>query len=229
MSGGGASLPANPAPAFNVPNQGQAASGALSGIGNLNTNPNQSYNAGASTQGGSALTQASTATLPYANQILQQGFDPQQALYSQQFAQNQNETNAANAMSGVASTPYGAFLNQQSNQNFDLNWQNQQLQRESTAAGGASTLLGGAGSGLSTGTSVGQSVPGFSNTQLQQAISDYLSYIGAGTGATQAATSQYGTEANAAIANQQLNNQTFAGLGQLGGQLGSAALLGSLI
>lgn len=219
MSGGGASLPSNPAPAFQYPNQGQAASGGLGGIGNLNINPGNSYASGLSTAGGAGLSAGGLGTLPYAQQILSQSFDPLSQVYNQQFANNQNETNAVNAMSGVASTPYGAFLNQQSNQDFDLNWQNNLLNRMTQGAQGASTLLGGAGNAISTGTQVGQSVPGFSNTQLQQQIADYLAYLQGGTGASNAATGQYSAEANAAIGNQQLSNQAFGGLGQLGGYL----------
>lgn len=212
---GGPSLPPNPSPAYQYQSQPQADAGAIGGIGNLNTNPSGAYNAPASTAAGSALTTTGTNTLPFVNQTLQTGFDPQNALYAQQFQQNQDQTRASNAAAGVATTPYGAGLENQSNQNFDINWQNQQLGRQGQAANTASTLESGAGGAASTGTAIGQSVPGFANQQQQQAIADFLAYLQGGTGATQAGTSQYGAEANASLGQQGVNNQQLAGLGGL--------------
>lgn len=91
---------------------------------------------------GSANLQAygGAASPSYGSQILQAGFDPQNALYNKLFQQNQDQTNAVNAMYGLQSSPYGAGLADQSNQNFNLDWQNNLLQRMNTAAQGYGTL-----------------------------------------------------------------------------------------
>ena len=217
--GGGASLPPNPTPAHQFQNLPKADAGAMTAFGGLNSNPTGSYNAGASTAGGSALTQTAGGTLPYVNQALQTAFDPQSALYARAFQQQQDQGNVTNAQNGVAGTPYGAALARQGNQNFDIDWQKAQIQNQQTGAGTAATLLGGAGSGLQTGTSVGQAVPSFNNSQMSQIIQDYLAYLNGGTNASNAATGQYSAQAGAAIDNQKLTNQADAGLGQLGGDL----------
>jgi hypothetical protein len=100
---------------------------------------------------GSNLIGAGQSYLPYAQQTLQTGFDPQSALYAQQFQQNTDQTRAAEAARGIAMTPYGAGVENNSNINFNNQWQNQQLGRQATAAGTANTLTGAAGSALNTG------------------------------------------------------------------------------
>lgn len=221
---GGPSLPSNPTPPYQYQNQPAADQGAFGGINNLNTNPSGSYNSGASTGAGSALTTTGTSVLPYVSSTLASGFDPQNALYAKLFQQQQDQSRAQQAQSGVATTPYGAGIIDQNNQNFDINWQNQQLQRQGQAASNANTLIGGASTGATSGTSVGQSVPGFQNQQQQQAISDFLAYLQGGTGASNASTSQYGAESSAALGQQGVTNQGIAGLGQLAGGIGSLFL-----
>ena len=67
-------------------------------------------------------------------------------------------------------------------------------------------------------------MPGFSNTQLQQAISDYLAYLQGGTGASQGANNAYATGVSGAVNNQQLGNQSTSGLGSLAGTILGAFL-----
>ena len=89
---------------------------------------------------------------PYLGQAIAQGFDPQQALYQKLFTEQQNQAAASNAAAGVATTPYGAGLAQQGNQNFDIAWQQAQLANQAQAANTAATLggaiTGGVGSGI---------------------------------------------------------------------------------
>ena len=231
----GASLPQNQATNYQLPNQPQAASGALSGIAGLNTNPNASYNAGAATTAGSALTGSVPQLTGYAGQALTNAFDPQSALFNQTFAQNHQQGDVTNAQNGVAGTPYGAGLQQQNDQNFDIAWQKQQLQNQNTGANTAASLLGAGGGAATQGTAVGQSVPGFSNTQMQQTIQDFLAYLGQGTSASGAANNAYATGVSGALGNQQLENQSTMGLGSgigtiLGlGTGGGSTLGGSLL
>src|SRR5271166_4711540 len=91
------------------------------------------------------------ALAPYVTQALQQGFDPQNALYNQQYNLQQQQNMASQAMSGVGQSPYAAGLTAQGNQNFDIAWQQSQLAREAqaaqTAGGLSSTAIGDAATG----------------------------------------------------------------------------------
>ena len=113
------------------------ASGAVPGL----------YNLGGAFTGaaGSTLGQANAAAPQlqnYMNEALQQGFDPQQALFNRQAQLMRDVTGASNAAAGIAGSPYGAGVANQGMENFLLDWQNQQLQREATAAGTAQGLAG---------------------------------------------------------------------------------------
>lgn len=182
---------------FGAPGAGaaQAQTGALQGIGNT-------QNTAAT---GNAL--ASQATGAY-----QAGQDPQNALFAKQFQQQQDQSNAVNAQNGVAGTPYGAALTTEGNQNFDLNWQNQQLGRENTAANTASTLL-----------SAGAA-------PQQQTIQDFLSYFLGNTSNSSAYTGAANQTYANALGGAGLNNTAaqqsnagitgaLGGLGSLGGSL----------
>ena len=76
-----------------------------------------------------------TGGMGAANQLLQTGFDPQNALYNQQAGKTQDTSNAINAMYGLSQSPYGAGVAGQNQTNFNIDWQNAQLQREATALG----------------------------------------------------------------------------------------------
>lgn len=102
-------------------------------------------------------------------QVLQTGFDPQRDLYNQQYQQNLDQQNAINAMNGVAGSPYAAGVTGQSVQNFNTNWENQQLGRQlqalggydsaaSTAAGNAANLVGTGSNVLNSGLTTGQNL-----------------------------------------------------------------------
>lgn len=219
---GGPSLPSSPssyASPYQPPNQGQAASGALGGANTIaNTNPNGLYNSAGSTTTGNNLTQQGGALAGQAQAALAPtAFNPAQ--YAQQYQQQQDQTNATLSQQGVAGTPYGAGLAAQQNQNFNNNWNTQQVGLENTAANTASTLLGAGGNAATTGTALGQSVATLPQQQLQTAIQDYLSYLGQGTSASNAATSQYGAESSAALGQQQVNNSALGGLGSALGSL----------
>ena len=94
---------------------------------------------------------AGMSALPDVQTLLSLGFDPQNALYAQQQNLNQQQNAAILGQSGVASTPYGAGVQQQANTNFNLGWENQQLGRAAQGAGAAGNLLGSIGGALSTG------------------------------------------------------------------------------
>lgn len=122
---------------------------------------------------GGALQGQGMQALPDVSALLNMGFDPQNALYAKLQQQNQDQTNAQNSMSGVASTPYGAGLAAQSNQNFNLGWQNNQLARATQGAQGAGNLLNQAGGAFGQGAAL---QGGGANTFLQGAQQPYNAY-----------------------------------------------------
>lgn len=80
-----------------------------------------------------------------AGSILNTGFDPQNALYNRTAQQLTDQTNASLANSGIGNTPWGQGVLGNTLSNFNIDWQNNLLGRESTAAGAAGGLIGQAG------------------------------------------------------------------------------------
>jgi hypothetical protein len=166
--------------------------------------------------------------------------DPQGALYARTLQQVQDQQRVANAKSGVASSPFGAGLEGDASRNFNIDWQNQQLQRMIQGGGALSGLgssIGQLGQNASqlygqssllpyqTSMGLGQDQLGLlntlgqaglnANTVPQQQIQDYLQYL-------QAANSAQGT-ANQASGQinqqqQQLGQGLGAGLSQISNQ-----------
>lgn len=198
-------------------------------------------------QTGGALQQSGMDTLPDVQALLQLGFDPQNALYAKMQQQNTDQSNAQNSMSGIAGTPYGAGVANQSNQNFNLAWQQQQLQRALSGAQGAGGLLQNAGGAMTTGAGL---QGGGANTFLQGASTPYNTFQGINANAlnTLGQTGAFGTSAsvlpqqqigdylaylsqgtgqqnaNTNVANTGLNqaNSSFGQSQVLGGNLGSS-------
>ena len=213
--------------------------------------------------GENASTEAQ-AVQPYIQQALQAGFDPQSSLYNQQYQQMLDQSNAINAMSGVAQSPYGAQLSTQNAQNFNNQWLNQQLGRQQTAAATSGALaseygglantantsfnnavnlstqsaealqnagqlpyqtylgqqtdaLNALGAQISGGNQLASGVTQ-SMTPTQQAISDYLGYLGIGQTASQIGASIGGQNFQQ---NQAMGQNLATSLAGLGGNLGT--------
>lgn len=115
-----------------------------------------------------------------ANQVMQTAFDPQQSLYNQQYQQMQDQQNAIDAMSGVASSPYGAGLAGNAAQNFNINWQNQQLNRQIAGLGAATSADTGAANNVANLQTSGTN--NF-NALTSGAVNNANSLINTGTGA----------------------------------------------
>lgn len=153
----------------------------------------QSSQAWANTAGAQAAGQGTAAIgqgnnmYNASNAVLNTAFDPQQALYQRMQQQNSDQTNAAEAQRGITMSPYGAGVANQSNTNFNIDWQNQQLGRQTQglqAAGQGNTTGANLGStGVNQTMSAGQmpynaAQQGLQNTE--QTIQDYLAYLGKG-------------------------------------------------
>lgn len=173
--------------------------------------------------GGQALQGYGTAGLPAGTQALSTAFDPQQTLYNQQFGQNLNQTNAVNSMSGVAGTPYGAGLTNQSNQNFNNQWLNQQLGREQVGAQTYGAIGQGAGNALTAGGNLG--TQGYGNIATAAGL-PYAASTGQNQNALSALANYLSVANNQFAIPQQLIGDVnqYMGLGQnasnLSGQLG---------
>ena len=97
----------------------------------------------------------SMAMLPYIQQILQTSLDPQGALYNRTLQQTQDQQRVGQAARGVTMSPYGAGLENQALNNFNIDWQNNALQRQATGLGSATSALTGATNTASAANNLG--------------------------------------------------------------------------
>lgn len=120
----------------------QGAGQAMQGAGN------------AALQNSSALSSSANSFLPYMQQVMQQGLDPRNDQYNRAAQQNRDQSNVTNSQMGITG-PYAAGNVNQSMQNFNTDWQNQQLQRSIQALGAGGTALNQAGAGAQTASNLG--------------------------------------------------------------------------
>jgi hypothetical protein len=109
---------------------------------------------------GTSLAGAGAGTLPLLGNITNTAFDPQSSLYARTQQQVTDQSRANAAAAGVATTPYGVGLTNQATQNFNIDWQNQQLGRQLAGIQGAGNVLGSAGGAIGAGTSLAGAAPG---------------------------------------------------------------------
>lgn len=131
-----------------------------------------------------------------AGRVLGTGFDPQSQLYDREYQRTMDQQNAINAMYGVSGSPYGAGTAGDASRNFNIDWQNQQLQRQIAALG-----------------AYGQEQGVYGNL-VNSASSDFSNLLGAGVGAYTGLTGNAANNA-ATLAN--------AGVGAYTGLTGNAA------
>ena len=140
---------------------------------------NQYTNLGTNLQGAAQQDFNAQGALGAAGaQVMNTAMDPQSALYNRTYQQLQDQTGATNSMYGLGSSAAGAGVANQALGNFNIDWQNQQLARQTqglqaygAALGQGSTIagqggaMGGAGAGYTlqggqTPYSVGQTIAG---------------------------------------------------------------------
>ena len=80
------------------------------------------------------------------NQLYQTSLDPQNALFQQTQQQLGDQVNAGQAQRGLGNSPVGGQEYNNAMSNFDINWQNQQLQRQSTGLQGMTQASNAGGS-----------------------------------------------------------------------------------
>lgn len=113
---------------------------------------------------------AGMSLIPYAQNLLMAGYDPQSALYARTAQQIQDQTRAGQAARGISTTPYGAGLEDQAMRDFTINWQNQQLGRMNTAGQGATNMIGAVPGMINQTQQTGQ---GAANDVIQAALMPY--------------------------------------------------------
>jgi hypothetical protein len=186
----------------------------------------------------------------YAPGIAATAFDPQGAGYAQAQQQNTDQSNALAAMSDLAGSPYGVGLAQESNQDFNIKWQNAQQQRQlagvqgleglASAQGGLATAAGNLGtSGLNTLTTAGNAGNAAYNQQ-QTYIDNALNSLVQGDVASGSPDEQAGslydqylgigqqaasTNVAAYSATQAAQASNLAGIGSLLGDVASYAFI----
>lgn len=104
---------------------------------------------------GNTLMQGGMNLLPWADQILQQGFDPQNALRDRTANNVEQATRAGLQARGINTTPYGAGVEGKAMSDFNIDWENNLLNRMNTAGQGAGYLTNSAGNAINLGQNVG--------------------------------------------------------------------------
>lgn len=165
------------------------------------------------------LDQSAGAALPYGNQILQNAFDPQSALYNRTQQQVADQLNAVNAQSGLSASPYGAGVAGQGLSNFNIDWQNNRLNRENVGLQGYNSLINAAGRGFSGAADLGNAAI---STLTSSGSLPYSTYLGQQNDILGGANNYASIGANAYGAENNLANllNAYLGRGQAATQQG---------
>ena len=153
-----------------------------------------------------ALSGAVNPLLAGGQQVYNMGLDPQQALYNQQLQGTNDAANVANAQYGLTGQQAAGNLNQATT-NFNIDWQNNELQRAlsglsgasgaDTAAGALGTTAAGLGNTGATATLAGGNTPYQAAGQISTNQSSALqNYINALLGPSTSAQATIGNEQN---------------------------------
>jgi hypothetical protein len=123
----------------------------------------QQYGAlGTQLQGAAGLDfGAQQGLLNAGQQVYQTALDPQNALYNRTAQQLQDQTGATNSMYGLGSSAAGAGVANQAMSNFNIDWQNQQLQRQLQGLQGYGQAAGQAGQLAGQGGALGAAGAGY--------------------------------------------------------------------
>lgn len=165
--------------------------------------------------------------------ILNQGMDPQNALYDRTRGQVEQQTRAGQAARGIQTTPYGGSLEGGVMSDFNIDWQNAQLQRMMQAIQGGATAYGAGGNAIQGGENLGMAIPqnmatyagglqqlGMNTTVPEQwKAGAYTNLFGTGSGAQ---SSNYQNQVAAWKAKEDADAAFWGGIGKLGGTAISA-------
>ncbi len=237
--------PASPASPVSSQQLGQAFNASMGNIGQVSQNqiPQQvwgayspqlmsstpyGYDPSQTVAAGNYISSLTPQMVGAGNRVYNTAFDPQQELFQTQQQQAQDYSRVANAQAGLSGTPYGASLESEAMQDFAMNWQNQQLQRQLAGiqgmggAYGAGANLGTIGQGMASNVPINMSGYagnlqnlGMGTTSPQQTSAGlYGSLFGTGAGAQ---NQNYANQLAAWQAKQNASNSMWGGIGKAAG------------
>lgn len=127
----------------------QAQQGANTAGGMLTNAGGMYQNAGQNAYGqGSTLANYAQGGLPAASSVLNTAMDPQGALYNRSLQQTQDQIGAFLARSGLTDSGAGGKIASDALNNFNIDWQNQQLGRQTQGLGAYNTAVSSAGNNM---------------------------------------------------------------------------------
>lgn len=189
-------------------------------------------------QQGALATQQQQNLYGAGNQLYQTSLDPQNALYNRTQGQLSDQVNAGQAARGLGVSPVGGSEYNQAMSNFNIDWQNQQLQRQATGLQGMASASNAGGAQGQLANADYAAMPGYTQqaagiplaaqqmiagmpAQSATAYSQGLSGLNQNFYNTNAQAQQYmGQGVNAAQFQQQQATANNAAVGNLGSQLG---------
>lgn len=181
----------------------------------------------------------SAAGIPlYAAEVANMGLDPQNEIYNGLQRQMLDQTRSRLASSGLSGTPYAAGVEGSNLGALQTAWENNKLNRATQAGETANTMLQGygtlsrEGAGLQTAApmtqlAISEGLGGLAGNYLakdQQAIADWLQYLGQGTQANSVGTQAYEAQQSRA----QAASEAAANRSMQAAQMG-AGLVGSIM
>lgn len=144
------------------------------------------------------------------NQTYQTALDPQNELYDRTVQRLQDQVRAGQAARGLGNSAYGAGLEDQAMGNFNIDWQNQQLARQTQ---GLNAMNAASEAGQSQGRLMGAAASGAMSSAQQ--IPDFLMQQGQiPINAQQYIANQPAANANQFAQNMGGMNQQYANIGQ---------------
>lgn len=164
---------------------------------------------------GGFLANMGQSLTPWAGSILNQGFDPQNALRDRTQHQLQEQTRAGQAARGLGNSPFGAGLENKAMSDFNIDWQNNLLNRMTTGAQGAGLLLDQAGRDITGGASLMGQAPGMMSQSSMLPYQAFNTIGQTGLGALGQA-GQYGMAATQQPQQQLQDFYQLLGLGNTG-------------
>ncbi len=144
-------------------------------------------------QGATTLVGSVGPLLAGAGTTLNNAFDPQNALFQRGQQQSLDASGVANAMAGIGGSPYGASVASNALNNYDINWENQKLGRQTAGLGAYDTALGQAGSTLSGATNLAATSAALPANVFTGFVSQILQALGAGNQAGAQGASTFGS------------------------------------
>jgi len=145
-----------------------------SGIQNVQNAASTAQNVGNAMIGqGNTLSGTGAGFLQTMNPILNTAFDPQNALYDRTRQQLQEQTRAGQAARGLEMSPYGAGLENKAMSDFNIDWQNSQLQRMLQGAQGAGGVLQSGQGAMMGGANLGQTGAGMLSSAAMMPYTAY--------------------------------------------------------